>query len=141
MKKYLIAASIFAATVLVMGDDGGCSETITSDQIAHQQQEKNLANAARDVGMPAITNYTEKRLLKQLYEMRDDPKIITYTYLQGIDGRLTFQQSATHQEGSQNNFMDLCVQYTEATTDPAKDMIRAAIRPAQECLCWAAAVG
>ena len=42
--------------------------------------------------------------------------------------RLTYQQSATHQEGSQNNFMDLCVQYAEATSDPAKDMIRAAIR-------------
>lgn len=42
--------------------------------------------------------------------------------------RLTYQQSATHQEGSQNNFMDLCVQYTQAATDPARDMIRAAIR-------------
>ena len=42
--------------------------------------------------------------------------------------RLTYQQSITHQEGSQNNFMDLCVQYVQATTDPARDMIRAAIR-------------
>jgi predicted Zn-dependent peptidase len=42
--------------------------------------------------------------------------------------RLTYQQSATHQEGSQNNFMDLCVQYASAPNDAAKDMIRAAIR-------------
>ena len=42
--------------------------------------------------------------------------------------RRTYQQSATHQEGSQNNFMDLCVQYATATAGPAQDMIRAAIR-------------
>lgn len=42
--------------------------------------------------------------------------------------RLTYQQSATHQEGSNNNFMDLCVQYVQAKDDTSRDMIRAAIR-------------
>ena len=90
MRKLFTVVGVVAVCALTMGDDGGCSGgPPTSDQLAHQQQESNLAHAARDVGMPAITNYTEKRLVKQLYEMRDDPKIVTYTYLQGIDGRLT----------------------------------------------------
>ena len=91
MRKYLIAGAVVLMTFPLMGADSGCGSSgpPTSDQVAQQQQETNLSHAVRDVGMPAITNYTEKRLVKQLYEMRDDPKLVTYTYLQGIDGRLT----------------------------------------------------
>lgn len=93
MKKYLIAAFVVAGTILVMGDGGGCDPNPgppSSDQLAHQQQESNLAQASRAVGLPAITNYTEKRLLKQLYEDRDDPKLVTYTYIQSaMTGQLT----------------------------------------------------
>lgn len=91
MRKLLVIAALALSTTLLMGGDSGCSGDVkpTSDQVITKQQESNLANAARDVGMPAIVNYTEKHLVKQLYEMRDDPKLVTYTYLQGIDGRLT----------------------------------------------------
>ena len=91
MRKLLIVGAIILGVTPLMAGESGCGESgpPTSDQVVQKQQENNLANASRDVGMPAITNYTEKRLVKQLYEMRDDPKIITYTYLQGIDGRLT----------------------------------------------------
>lgn len=94
MKKgYLIAAAVALVTILTMGDGGGCSNgstTPTSDNLTSQQQENNLAQASRDVGMPAVINYTEKRLLKQLYEDRDNPTLITYTYMQStMTGLLT----------------------------------------------------
>lgn len=90
MKKVMLtlAGMAFVTTALMANDCGGNAPP-SSDQLVKQHQETNLAQAARDVGMPAIVNYTEKRLVKQLYEMRDNPSIITYTYVQGIDGRLT----------------------------------------------------
>ena len=45
------------------------------------------AEANRQVGMPGITNFTEKRLLRQLYELRDQ-EIKTYTYVVDLNGRL-----------------------------------------------------
>lgn len=68
----------------------GCDQApASSDTVLAQQQENTVKNAVRDVGIPAVVNYTEMRLVKQLYEMRDDPKVVTFTYLQGLDGRLT----------------------------------------------------
>jgi len=53
----------------------------TSDEVQNQQQEQSLQQGVATVGMPAITNFTEKKLLKEIYEARDDPKLITYTYI------------------------------------------------------------
>lgn len=43
--------------------------------------------ADRKVGMPRITNFFEREFAKQVYEDRDRA-ITTYTYLQGLDGKL-----------------------------------------------------
>jgi hypothetical protein len=54
-----------------------------------------------EVGMPAIHNFTERRLLKQIFEMRDDAALVTYTYMDNMQphvvpgitscgGKLTF---------------------------------------------------
>lgn len=42
----------------------------------------------RLVGMPGITNFQQKRLVRDIYE-RTDKATITYAYVQGLDGRLT----------------------------------------------------
>jgi hypothetical protein len=39
------------------------------------------------VGMPAITNFAERRQLKQIFELRDQ-NVATYTYLVGLDGKV-----------------------------------------------------
>lgn len=39
-------------------------------------------------GLPAITNFYEKRLLKEIYERRDQADFTTYAYTQGLDGKL-----------------------------------------------------
>ena len=59
----------------------GCSDP-SSDDIQHDQQEKILQEGTSQVGMPAITNFREKRLLKTIYELRDSNNLITYTYLE-----------------------------------------------------------
>lgn len=51
------------------------------------EQEQALQEGAAQVGTPAITNFQEMRLVKQLYELRDT-QISTYAYLQSNDGSL-----------------------------------------------------
>lgn len=40
------------------------------------------------VGMPAVKNFTEKRQLKMLYELRDNADLVTYSYYVDMAGKL-----------------------------------------------------
>lgn len=47
-----------------------------------------IANqAATTVGLPAIINFTEKKQLKAIYELRDDANLVTYTYTLDMNGK------------------------------------------------------
>lgn len=59
----------------------GCEQTPSSDQIMNKQQEKLAQEAVAELGLPAIKNFTEKRFLKMIIELRDQPNIINYAYL------------------------------------------------------------
>lgn len=60
----------------------GCGNNLmTSDQVQHQKQEQIEKEASSQVGMPAIKNFREKRLLKEIFELRDQDGLTTYTYL------------------------------------------------------------
>ncbi len=61
----------------------------SSDQIQKQQQEQLSLAAAQQVGMPAITNFQEKRNLKMILELRDT-SVATYTYTRDMQGKLHF---------------------------------------------------
>jgi hypothetical protein len=74
MFKYIMIAA--AALVLA-----GCNNP-SSDKVQRQQQEAIAMQATMSVGMPSITNFAEKRLLKDIYELRDKMQP-TYTYLAG----------------------------------------------------------
>jgi len=58
-----------------------------SDQDFQRQQEVVMKQAFNAVGMPAITNFAERRQLKQIFELRDQ-NVATYTYLVGMDGKV-----------------------------------------------------
>lgn len=63
----------------------------TSDDIQQKQQEAILAEGTSAVGMPAIHNFREKKLAKDILEMRDQDGFITYTYLWSeYTGKYTF---------------------------------------------------
>lgn len=76
MKKIflgLILASLFI----------GCSETTVSDtstKMEAKQQEELSRQAVLSVGLPNISNFYEKKTLKKILEMRDNPKVINYLY-------------------------------------------------------------
>lgn len=75
MKKTLLSLSCLVALA-------GClpAKPPSSDVVQNQRQEQQLQQGASQVGIPAIRNWREKRLLKSIYELRDQ-ELRTYTYL------------------------------------------------------------
>lgn len=77
--KYLISTATLAAALAV----AGCDDTArpqTSDQKMNKAQEQLSNEAAMQVGMPAITNFQEKRMAKSILEARDQTRATT-TYI------------------------------------------------------------
>ncbi len=73
--------AVLAYCLIVAFLISGCDERESSDQKQAKQQEKILLEATSSVGMPAIKNFRERRLLKDILEMRDQDGLTTYTYL------------------------------------------------------------
>ena len=59
-----------------------------STQIERKKQEELSLQAVTQVGMPAITNFAEKRMMKDILELRDR-NVPTTTYLVGMNNQLT----------------------------------------------------
>ncbi len=53
----------------------------TSDQIQQQSQETILKDLTAQSGMPAIKNGRERKIMKDILEMRDQSGLVTYSYL------------------------------------------------------------
>jgi len=80
--KWRLILTIAAVGLFALSACGGV------DYQRSQEQAQQLQQGAAQVGMPAIANYQEMRLVKQLYELRDNPKLTTYAYIQALDGSL-----------------------------------------------------
>jgi hypothetical protein len=59
----------------------------TSTQVEQRKQEQMKMQADQSVGMPAIVNWQEKRILKNILELRDQ-EIKTVTYTQDLQAHL-----------------------------------------------------
>lgn len=101
----------------------GCDRTVTSDTIQQAQQETLLREGTAQVGMPAIKNFRERKLMKDILEKRDQANFITYTYLENqlskvvpgvtaLGGKLTFL-------GVSSGFP---IPYSTQFTSPQKDI-------------------
>ena len=53
----------------------------SSDITQRKKQEKILAEGTAQVGMTGIKNFREKKLLKDILELRDQNGLLTYTYI------------------------------------------------------------
>jgi hypothetical protein len=62
-----------------------------SDTVQREQQEIMLKEATNSVGMPAIKNFRERRIMKEILELRDQKGLVTYTYtFNQYTGKLRF---------------------------------------------------
>jgi len=69
----------------------GC-DTVTStvDGNQAQQQEQMLKDMNNQVGLPDIKKWSEKKMMKEILELRDNSKLVTYAYFQNLNGRMVF---------------------------------------------------
>lgn len=71
----------------------GCVESVPKRETADSRQAEEtrvrLAEADRQIGMPDITRFTERKLAKDILELRDK-EITTYCYLVSWEGKLVF---------------------------------------------------
>lgn len=82
---------VLALSSVAAGGSDGCVSGPTSDSIQTEQQERILAEGTSAVGMPAIKNFREKRLLKDIFELRDQSGLATFTYAwSDMKGTLVF---------------------------------------------------
>lgn len=58
-----------------------CNPPSSSDDVQQKQQERLLQEGTSQLGMPAIKNFRERRLLKMILELRDQNDMSTFTYL------------------------------------------------------------
>lgn len=82
MKKFII---LFVFAI-------GCEHAIsqpTADERQAAQTRQSLKEADKQVGMPDITRFTERKLARDILELRDK-EITTYTYIVNLEGKLIF---------------------------------------------------
>lgn len=86
MKRTVLYISIALCGIFILSADD-CDDKPKSDAVQQSQQEamRNQANA--QVGMPGITNFTEMKMMKMLYELRDQ-RIATFSYTVDLSGHL-----------------------------------------------------
>lgn len=58
----------------------------TADRKDQEAQEKLQEEGRKQSGLPAITNFTEKKMMREIYELRDS-QIRTWTYLVDMNGK------------------------------------------------------
>lgn len=79
-----------AACMLLSIACAGCDDDTVkpkADETIQRQQEALQQQAVAQTGLPGITNFTELKMVRHLYELRD-AAITTYTYIPDMQGRL-----------------------------------------------------
>jgi len=86
-KKSLIALMCLSLFFLM-----GVSECNNStDDKQRKQTESLMAEAQRQVGMPNIINFQQRKTMKMIYELTDKENLITYAYIKSdYQGKLFF---------------------------------------------------
>ncbi len=85
MRSKLLALIAMIGAALTLAS---CMEENVSDKREREQTARITEQASTQVGMPGITRFTEKRMMKMLYELRDDPKLSTVAYIVDLNGHL-----------------------------------------------------
>lgn len=90
MKKSLITLVAFALILPLMLGVDSCDTKPSADQIQAAQTARMSAEAQRQTGAPGITNFTERKFVKYLYELRDQDGFATHTYIVDFNGGLHY---------------------------------------------------
>lgn len=93
MKK-IIAVLLLIVAVFSLS---ACNIEQEKDEVASKEREytQNLQEEMqRQIGQPLVENYFEKKNYKMIYELRDDPDLITYLYTRNLEGKYIYEGKA-----------------------------------------------
>jgi len=98
MKK-ILSSLVLASIMMLLLSNSGCEPQQSSNTELAAKQEELMQEANRQVGIPAIKNYQERKLMKMIFELRDQENLICYCYL------------ANEINGSIGQFVGKCLGY------------------------------
>ena len=81
MVVVVVIGIIAAVAVPMVKQATGNGKPPKADTTIQKQQEQQAQEMVRQTGLPAIKNFTEKKRMKELYELRDQADLICYAYL------------------------------------------------------------
>lgn len=87
MRKIFILLIVMLLSTSMVGC--GESDNVSGEQ-EKQYQEDLMNQANTEVGMPEITEFFEKKMAKEIFEKRDDSKLICYAYGTSLDGQFIY---------------------------------------------------
>ncbi len=91
MKRLRIIILLIMASFVSMGASSCGEERSKSDRVLKEKTEKMMNEANRQVGMPGIVNFQQRKLMKMIYEEADRENLITYVYIKSdYHGKLMF---------------------------------------------------
>lgn len=86
--KYLIMVFL---SLMFFACDLEERKTDSADSRQAESTKKMLMESERQVGMPGIRNFQQRKLMKMIYELQDQENLQTYTYLKSdYSGKLIF---------------------------------------------------
>lgn len=89
MKNRLLILTALALTAFLSACMGSCLGGNPNESQWSATRELQ-AESDRQVGMPGVTNFTQKRHVRELYERLDQEGLETFTYVVDFEGRLWF---------------------------------------------------
>jgi hypothetical protein len=90
VNRFWVIVPLVVLSFFALGADDCTSDHESSSDRAQRKATNNLtAQAQQQVGMPGVTNFTERRIVSQLYTLRDQ-NITTHAYVMDWQGRLWF---------------------------------------------------
>jgi hypothetical protein len=87
MKRTLAIIGLLAAVLIVSAEEDCYTSESAADKSQREKQEAMSLQSNQQVGTPGVTTFTEKRLVRRLYELRDQ-NIATFTYVVDMEGKL-----------------------------------------------------
>lgn len=78
-------AAVLAALVAIIS---ACDNEGGVDAKQSKETERLVREADKQVGMPGIANFTERKFARQILELRDTEGLKTWTYIVNRDGKL-----------------------------------------------------
>jgi len=89
-KLRLLSALTCFLLLFVIGCNTRDLEQNSSDRKQAEATQKMLGEAERQVGMPNIVNFQQRKMMKWIFELADRQDLITYTYIKNMQGQFIF---------------------------------------------------